>query len=371
MDNTHVSRPDPAPSGGDYRPPHGPFQFRAQGVLAFLVAVLTLYTLGRFRLSVAWGGILAIVCWPLMERIRRHWSPRHANVLIPAGIVVGIVVVCALPFLAIGTEVAHEAHNATEWFTQVRHDGIPAPEWLTKLPVGEPEAVQWWQTHLADPDGIQELLHRLQPEKALSATEKVGHGAVSNLVLCGFSLLILFFLLRAGDELPGQIRILTDRLFGARGELVLHQVTGAVRGAMAGLVLVGLGEGVLIGISYIIAGAPQPLLLGILTAAASMIPMLGGVAVAVAVLCILTKGSVVAAVAVGVFGAAVLFLADHFIRPVLIGGAIRLPFIWVLLGILGGLETWGLVGLFLGPVLMALAHLLWQFGSAQMAFRRD
>ena len=54
------------------------------------------------------------------------------------------------------------------------------------------------------------------------------------------------------------------------------------------------------------------------------------------------------------------FIADHFIRPVLIGGATRLPFLWVLLGILGGVETWGLVGLFMGPAIMAALVLLWR-----------
>ena len=67
-----------------------------------------------------------------------------------------------------------------------------------------------------------------------------------------------------------------------------------------------------------------------------------------------------AAIVLFAIGLAVTFSADHFIRPVLIGGATRLPFIWVLLGILGGLEVWGLLGLFLGPASMAALILLWR-----------
>ncbi|GBR07265.1 AI-2E family transporter [Acetobacter oeni] len=356
-------------TGHPVRPPRRRFQARAQGVLAILVAVLTLYTLGRFREAVAWGGILAIVCWPLVRRVRAHWASRHADTLIPAGVVVAIGLAFAAPVLLIGTEVAKETHDATQWFQQARQDGIPAPAWLGELPYEQAQAQRWWQANLADPSGVQDLMHRLKPEQALGTVEQIGHGAANGTVLLMFSLLVLFFLLRSGREVSGRITVLTDRLFGVRGEMVLKQIVGAVRGSMAGLVLVGLGEGVLIGISYVIAGAPQPLLLGILTAVASMIPMLGGFAVAIAVLLILMKGSVGAAVAVGVFGLLVLFLADHFIRPVLIGGSIRLPFVWVLLGILGGLETWGLVGLFVGPVLMAVAHLIWRFGSARGMLR--
>jgi predicted PurR-regulated permease PerM len=69
---------------------------------------------------------------------------------------------------------------------------------------------------------------------------------------------------------------------------------------------------------------------------------------------------VTAAIVIGVLGMIVSFVADHFFRPTLIGNATRLPFLWVLLGILGGVETWGLLGLFLGPAIMAALMLLWR-----------
>jgi predicted PurR-regulated permease PerM len=75
---------------------------------------------------------------------------------------------------------------------------------------------------------------------------------------------------------------------------------------------------------------------------------------------LLAKGSTLMAIILFAIGLAVTFCADHFIRPVLIGGVTRLPFVWVLLGILGGLEEWGLLGLFLGPATMAALILLWR-----------
>jgi len=65
-----------------------------------------------------------------------------------------------------------------------------------------------------------------------------------------------------------------------------------------------------------------------------------------------------------VVGAVLLFIADHFVRPVIIGGGARVPFLWVLLGILGGVESFGLVGIFLGPALMAALCALWRNWSA-------
>ena len=81
---------------------------------------------------------------------------------------------------------------------------------------------------------------------------------------------------------------------------------------------------------------------------------------AVAALLLLAAGKTVAAIGLFVTGSVVIFAADHFIRPALIGGTTRLPFIWVLLGILGGIETFGLLGLFVGPAVMAALILLWR-----------
>jgi predicted PurR-regulated permease PerM len=97
-----------------------------------------------------------------------------------------------------------------------------------------------------------------------------------------------------------------------------------------------------------------------LTGIVAVIPFGAPLAFCAAGLYLATSGSTGAAVAVVAFGFLVVFVADHFVRPILIGGAARLPFLWVLLGILGGLETFGLLGLFLGPVVMAALMALWR-----------
>ncbi|GAN52887.1 AI-2E family transporter [Tanticharoenia sakaeratensis] len=354
----------PAPDH-ESRPHHfGPgFQLRAQLVMALAFIALTIFTLGRFREAVVWGAILATVCWPIQSWIKARLPRRHADTVAPLGIVFAILLIFLIPIGAIGVEVANEAEAAHAWVDNAQANGTPEPAWVGKLPYGSAQVSHWWQQNLADPQGEHNMLHKVGADRTLGMARRIGHEMANGTVLFVFSLLILFFLLRSGRHLTDHCLIASHRLFGARGESVMRQIVGSVRGSMAGLVLVGLGEGVLITISYVIAGAPQPLLLGILTAIASMIPMLGSVAVAIAVLLLLAKGTVGAAIAVGVFGMVVLFLADHFVRPVLIGGSTKLPFVWVLLGILGGLETWGLIGLFVGPALMAVTHLLWRIMS--------
>ncbi len=150
------------------------------------------------------------------------------------------------------------------------------------------------------------------------------------------------------------------RTFGPNGERVGRQIIASVHGTVDGLVLVGLGEGLLLGIVYAVAGVPHPTIFGALTAVAAMIPFAAPVVFAVACLLLAAQGSVVGAVIVFCLGMAITFTADHFVRPVLIGGATKLPFIWVLLGILGGVEMWGLIGLFVGPAIMAALIMLWR-----------
>jgi predicted PurR-regulated permease PerM len=180
------------------------------------------------------------------------------------------------------------------------------------------------------------------------------------MIIFGFTLLTLFFLFRDGLGLSRQLLRLSHRMLGPSGERVGGHMIAAVHGTVTGLVLVGLAEGVLIGFAYAWAGLPHPVSFAALTGIVAVIPFGAPLAFCSAGLYLLALGKTAEAVVVVTFGFLVVFVADHFVRPVLIGGAARLPFLWVLLGIIGGLETFGLLGLFLGPVVMAALISLWR-----------
>src|ERR1700747_218420 len=117
-----------------------------------------------------------------------------------------------------------------------------------------------------------------------------------------------------------QLLRISDRLLGPDGERVGRHMVQAVLRTVNGLVLVGLGEGALIGIAYIIAGLPHPVTTAALTGMLAVIPFGAPVAFGAAALYLAAMGSTVAGIAVFCFGAVVVFVADHFIRPVIIGG---------------------------------------------------
>ncbi len=188
----------------------------------------------------------------------------------------------------------------------------------------------------------------------------IGVGVLHRSVIFAFTLIALFFLIRDRDSIVTQGRIAGDRLLGPAGERIARQAILSVRGTIDGLVLVGIGEGAVMAVVYVALGVPHPLLLGAATAIAAMIPFGAAVMFVIAALLLLAGGATGSAIAVVTIGLAVVGVADHFIRPALIGNATRLPFLWVLLGILGGVEALGLLGLFVGPATMAILMMLWR-----------
>jgi predicted PurR-regulated permease PerM len=171
----------------------------------------------------------------------------------------------------------------------------------------------------------------------------------------------LFMLLRDGETIAARLLGLADRWLGAPGERLAERMVVAVRGVVNGTVVVAVGEGVIIGIGYLVAGVPHAVLFAILTAAFAMLPLGAWFAFTAAALVLLLEGgSGIATALVFGWGALVMVIGDNFVQPRLIGGAARLPFLWALIGIVGGLETFGLVGLFLGPVIMAALLTIWR-----------
>ena len=135
----------------------------------------------------------------------------------------------------------------------------------------------------------------------------------------------------------------------------------AVHGTVNGLVLVGLGGRGRARRRLCRGGLPYPASIAALTGVLAVIPF-GAPLIYMLRRALYAVGRQDDRPAIVIFaaGSIVVFIADHFIRPVLIGGAARLPFIWVLLGLLGGLETLGFIGLFLGPAIMAALIALWR-----------
>lgn len=328
-------------------------------VSAVLLA-LGIWILWDFLAALIWAVILAIATWPFYQRLRQALHDQDgAPVMAPliAALAVGLLLLVPLGFMAV--ELGREALFLARWLPSIDEAGLPVPDWVAQIPYAGTVISHWWQANLADPHSAASFFARLDRSMIIEWTRTLGTQLARRSAVLVFTLLTLFFLYRDGARLVRQIESLALRLVGPSGRHVGMQMIHAVRGTVNGLILVGLGEGILLGIAYVIAALPHPVLLGALTAVFAMVPFGAPVILAVGALMLLVQSGTTPAIVLFVYGAAVVFVADHFIRPVLIGGAVKLSFLWVLLGILGGLESLGLLGLFLGPAVMAALVALW------------
>ncbi|MBV1836615.1 AI-2E family transporter [Acetobacter estunensis] len=339
-------------------------QWRAREVLTAFIVAIALYTIHGFLSALAWGGVFAVATWPLFRRMQERW-PRHADgVLLPAICTAAMALLFLVPMLFVGLEAANEAQNVLLLMKDARHEGVPVPSWAGRIPFGSKTLVNWWRMHLSDPEAAGEFFSSFD-SRGLAMTRTLGSQLAHRGTLFFFSILTLFFLYKDGNAIMRQCTVASRRAFGRRGELIGQQIIASIHGTVAGLVLVGVGEGLVMGVAYFIAGTPHPALLGGATAIAAMIPFCAMIPVGLASTLLLVSSGTMSAVVIFCLGAVVIFVADHLVRPTLIGGSTKLPFLWVLLGIIGGAETWGLLGLFVGPAAMATLHLLWRNWSRE------
>jgi predicted PurR-regulated permease PerM len=336
------------------------WQQLARIALATAVIAVGLWILADFLPALAWAAVLAIALWPLYHRLLRLLPDRSHRVVGPLLATLGVGIVFIAPLVLLGLALARESHFVIEFVADARHHGIAVPEWIGQLPVAGPTIADWWRANLSDPAMAEEMIGRVTLRTLADSAREYGGEVVHRLAIFLVTLLTLFFLFRDGGALAERLRELSDRLIGLRGERIARQMIAAVHGTVNGLVLVGLAEGILLGIVYFAVGLPYPASFGAVTGVAAVIPFAAPVVYTLAGLYLLAIGNRLGAIIIFVFGSVLVFAADHFVRPFLIGGAARLPFLLVLLGILGGLQTMGFLGLFLGPAIMAALIALWR-----------
>jgi predicted PurR-regulated permease PerM len=325
------------------------------------IILCALFVTQRFVLPLLWAAILCIATWPLYRRALRLTGNRE---ILSAALVTLIAALVFITPLALGvTQAAHQAPALAQLVARTNTEGLAAPEWLLRIPMAGDAIYNWWQATLGQPHGLAHLLEDGSVGRMQSASEvlkRVGSGVLHRLIDVAFAFLCLFFFYKDGHALQSQTHAIGAHLIGAqRWALYSLKVPTAVRATVNGLVLVGLAEGVLLGIGYQFAGVPSAVLWAAATCVLAIIPFGAPLAFGAVAALLLYQGNASAAAAIVALGVVVLFVADHFVRPTIIGNATKLPFLAVLLGILGGVETLGLIGLFVGPVVMTLFVTLW------------
>ena len=348
--------PEPVP----VRQPVLPAYLLARWLLV-LVVLAGLYFLSGFLVPVLAALIICLASWPLYRRLLKRCGGNYTWAASIA--LVTVIIVLIVPLSLALSYAVQEASGFISWALAANRDGVQPPLWVTDLPfVGEWLARQW-VTYLGEPHALGTLVEAVSGEHLgniyrmlVSAT-----GDLFRLFLAVvFMLITLFFIYKDGVRIVGQLDIVGERVLPGRWQRFSRVVPATVNSTVTGMGLIALGEGFVLGVAYWIAGVTSPVLLGLVTAFMALVP--GGAPLTFTLVSLYLAGSghVIAGLGLFIWGTIELFIVDKTLRPRLVGGPVKLPFLPTFFGLVGGVKTMGIVGLFIGPVLMALLVAIWR-----------
>jgi predicted PurR-regulated permease PerM len=277
-----------------------------------------------------------------------------------------MILVLLLPFLIIGAAVSDDVRDLTSAVQEWVDSGFPPPPpWLGKVPLVGERAIEYWQNLTTDTATLSREARKLIVP-ASSFLVWVGKLLVGGLLQLALSILIAFFLFRDGESVAEQLGAMTERVAGERGRRLLTLSGNTVRGVVYGILGTALVQGVMAGIGYMIAGVPGAGMLALLTFFLSVVPIGPPLIWMPAALWLFHEGSPAWGVFMLVWGLGVSSI-DNVVKPWFISHGSAMPFLLIFFGVLGGALTFGFIGVFLGPTLLAVGYRViteWVAGAA-------
>jgi predicted PurR-regulated permease PerM len=327
------------------------------GVLIIVTLIaLTIWILRPFLGAIVWALMIVVATWPVMRHLQAWlWGKRTLAV---AAMIAASLLVLVLPLsLVIGTIVAN-ANDIAQWATTLRSFSMPAPPaWLGTLPLVGTQAVEAWQKLATSRPA--DVASAVTPYVATAILWMAGTMRGVGLLLVQFllTLALAAVMYAKGERAADGLLRFGRRLAGEPGDRVVRLAAQAIRGVALGVVVTALVQSGLAGIGLLAAGVPFAALLAAVAfvlCIAQLGPML---VLAPAVGWLFWQGSVGTATALLIWTVVVVGL-DNFLRPFLMTKGANLPMLLMFAGVLGGMLAFGLIGIFIGPVVLAVAYTL-------------
>lgn len=322
------------------------------------LALLSLWVLRPFLAAGVWAAMIVVATWPLLLGLESRLGGRRS---IAIGILtIGMLFLLVLPlWLAVDT-ISDHADVLTASADRLAHEGLPQPpDWVAGLPlVGDSLSGLWAQLAAGGPAGIVAKVTPYAADTGKWVLAQVG-GIGGMLVQCLLVVTIAAIMYAGGEDAARLVRRFGRRLAGTRGENVVILAGQAIRGVALGVGVTALVQTVLGGLGLALAGIP---LAGLLSAVLLMlcIAQVGPLPVLLpAAGWLLWSGDTSWAIFLGVWSVIVAGL-DNFLRPVLIRRGADLPLLLIFAGVIGGMLGFGLIGIFVGPVVLAVTWTLLQ-----------
>ncbi len=322
------------------------------------LVLLSYAVLRLFLAPIARAAILAYATWPIHVAVRSRLRSGPALSALATTVLLTAAFVLPLFWLVVllRGEVAG-AYDAVMSYLSLA--SYVVPESIARIPVLGDWLQQFLDSWVRDPEVIRAQATRWLENRSGEIVDVFGDVG-RNAGKFGFALLTLFFLYRDGDSLLEQARRVLHRFLGERIEGYLDAVGTMTKAVVWGLVATALIQGAVAGLGYWWVGMNAPVLLGAITALVALIPFGAPIVWGLIGVWLLVTGDITDGIVLLAWGALAVSWVDNLIRPLVISTATRIPFLLVMFGVIGGLAAFGLIGLFLGPVILAVLVAVWR-----------
>ncbi len=333
----------------------------ARNVLAVLaiagMIIASFWILYPFLSALIWATLLVVSTWSLMLSVQaKLWDRRRLAVIV---MTVALVLLVIAPLAAAVATIFRNADMLAERFQAVQQWTIPpVPAWAERLPlVGETVARRWDELSTMTAAELHGQIEPYGKEITRWLLQKAGSLAVFFLHLA-LTVIIAAILFAHGDALAEGVRAFSRRLVGARGDRLTKLAAQAIRAVALGVIVTALVEALLSGIGFLAAGVPFPALLTALIFIMAVAQIGPGPVLILVILWLYWRGDSALVATAFLVWSVLIAAVDHLLRPILIKRGADLPLVLIFAGVVGGLVAFGAMGLFIGPVVLAVAYTL-------------
>lgn len=320
---------------------------------AIVIVAVGCYTvLSPFIPAVLFAAVTASVSWPVFTRIKQKIGGRASPAALIMTILLVSLVVVPLSLLAISVAqsmgVLVDALQAL-----VTRGPIKPPGWLNTVPIiGEP-LTRYWQRLVVNQDELSTLLKNLyEPAKniVLASSKAVG----TSFLQMTFATFICFFFYRDGPIILQSLRSVMHKLADDQGDELLDTIDKTLTGVVHGIFGTALAQAAVAYIGLLIAGVPAALALSAGTFFLSLVPIGPPLIWCSAAIWLFYQGAIGWSIFLVLWGLLAISSIDNFLKPYLISRTSNLPMLLIVLGVFGGIVSFGFVGIFIGPPILAI-----------------
>ncbi len=322
----------------------------------FVLVVGCFVVLRPFISALIWALILSFSTWPVYKWWTRIFKGNRT--LAATVMTLLLAAVFVMPLVVVGFSFADEATNFVKQIRMELEKGLPPlPGWVEKIPLFGSDIYQRWQIWTTDQAQFANFIgpHLKQIKENILRSTPVIFQAMMQIIL---SIVVCFFFYRDGEESAQSLANLLRKIAGSRAEKLIQVAADTTKSVVFGLIGTAAIQGTFAMIGFFIAGVPGALLLGFLTFFFAFIPMGPPFVWVPVTVWIFFNYSLGWAIFMAIWGMFVISGVDNVVKPYLISRGGNLPFVLILLGVLGGILAFGFIGVFLGPALLALGYSL-------------